>query len=101
MKNKNALTKPNTNANQKESALLGNVFKLEYSLKYHEVTKYTTPLGYFHDMQLLVVAPDMKEATKTLKLWHDDGEPEAIKATDLGRCVKWPNETSPSTGATE
>ena len=98
MKKKKAPTKPNTNANQKESVLLGNVFKLEYSLKYHKVTKYTTPLGYFHDMQLLVVAPDMKEAIKTLKLWHDDGEPEAIKATDLGRCVKWPNTGSTTAG---
>lgn len=72
------------------SAILGNVFKLEYSLRYNEVTRYTTPLGYFHNMQLLVVASGVQEAINTLKLWHDDGTPEAIQITDLGRCVKHP-----------
>ena len=98
MKNKNDPTKPETKAKQKANAelrckvFLGKLFKLEYSLKHYKITSYTTPLGYFHDMEMLVVAQDVKEAIKTLKRIHDDGKPESIKATYLGGCVKWPNE---------
>jgi len=69
--------------------MIHHVFQLEYSLKYHKVTKFTTPLGYFHNMKLLISAKNVREAVKTLKLWHRDGRPEAIKATDLGHCVIW------------
>ena len=66
---------------------LSRVFQFNYSLKYNEVTKHTTELGYFHDMQLMVVAPNVKEALDLLKLWHDDGTPEGVRFSDLGRCV--------------
>jgi len=66
---------------------LNHVFKFDYSLKYNEVTKHTTSLGYFHDMKLMVFAPSLHEAVNLLKLWHDDGVPEGIRFVDLGRCV--------------
>jgi hypothetical protein len=74
---------------QTESAL-GSAFKLDYSLKFKEITKHTTELGYFHDLSLVVVAINQQEAVKMLRVWHYDGVPEGIKATPLGKCVKRP-----------
>ena len=64
------------------------VYEFRYSLKHHEVTKFTTELGYFHDMYLQVIAPDLAEATEILKAWHTDGTPEGIQFVDMGECVQ-------------
>lgn len=68
-------------------AITERVFQLDYSLKHNEVTEHTTSLGYFHGMRLLVLAENEMEAVSKLTVWHDDGKPEAIKATDLGTCL--------------
>jgi hypothetical protein len=66
------------------------VFKLDYSVKFPEATKFTTPLGYIYDQQTMVLAENIREAVRILKVWHKGDIPEGIKATDLGYCVQSP-----------
>jgi hypothetical protein len=75
----------------RQNALIGQLFQFDYSLKFKEITKHTTKLGYFHDLKLSVVAKNLNDAVEMLKLWHDDGVPEGIRVTELGQCVKRPN----------
>ena len=100
MKNKDIVGEQEDNTKRKMhaklllSALCGNVFDLRYSLKCHKITEFTTTLGYFHDMKLLVIAENENEAVRTLNLFHDNGTPEAVKVINLGKCVKWPNNSN-------
>lgn len=68
-----------------ETKTAGCVYELRYALKYKEVTRHTTSLGYFHDLRMLLLAKSEECAVEVLRCRHNDGTPEAIKVTSLGR----------------
>lgn len=84
------MTNMSAEAKETRPCVVGFVFEMKYSLLYPQVTKFTTELGYFHDLRRLIIANSVQEAVEILMEYHTDGKPEAIQAELLGSGIARP-----------
>lgn len=72
---------------QKRKDARATAYKFKYSLRFPEVSRHTTSLGYIHDLELIVCAVDPEDALEMLQKWHSDGAVEGARVEAIGQVI--------------